>query len=121
MLREADLTYAIRSSVYEVHRVLGPGFLEKVYERALLEELRRRDLHAALQVPLAVRYKGVLVGEYCADVVVEDRVLVEIKAQERAASSWQAQVLHYLRATGIRIGLLVNFGGPSATIRRFIL
>jgi len=120
MLQEADLTFEIRSAVFEVHSVLGPGFLEKVYERALLEELRQRGMGAETQIPLAVRYKGVVVGDYFADIIVEGRVLIEVKAQERASPSWDAQVLHYLKTTGLRVGLLVNFGGASATVRRFV-
>jgi GxxExxY protein len=121
MLQEADLTFEIRACVFEVHGVLGPGFLERVYERALLEELAGRGIAARAQVPLAVRYKGVVVGEYYADIMVENRVIIEVKAQDRSAQGWEAQILHYLKATGTRLGLVVNFGGPSASVRRFVL
>ena len=74
-----DLTHAIRGAIFEVNKVLGPGFLEKVYEKALLLELRRRDLKAESQVPINVICKGDVVGEYLADMLVEDRVIIEIK------------------------------------------
>jgi GxxExxY protein len=116
-----DVTYAVRGAVFEVNRVLGPGFLEKVYENALLVELRKRGLKADSQVPIKISYKGEMVGEYIADILVEDKVIVELKAVESLEKIHEAQLLNYLRATGIRAGLLVNMKHPKAEIKRMVL
>jgi GxxExxY protein len=116
-----DLTYKINGAVFEVNRILGPGFLEKVYENALLCELRNRGLKAESQVPIKVLYKENLVGEYFSDIVVEDRIILEIKAVELLHKKHEAQILNYLKATGFKIGLLINFTYPKAEIKRFIL
>ena len=115
-----DITYQIRGAVFEVNRVLGHGFLEKVYEKALLVELRRRGLSAESQIPLKVVYKNELVGEYFADIVVEDRILLELKAVESLQRIHEAQLLNYLKATDYKIGLLINFTYPKAEIKRFV-
>lgn len=115
------ITYCIQGAVFEVNRVLGAGFLEKVYENALMMELRQQGLKTQNQTPITVYYKGVLVGEYFVDILVEDQVLIEIKAVEQLHKIHEAQVLNYLKATGYKIGLLVNFSYPKATIKRFIL
>ena len=116
-----DVTYAVRGAVFEVNRVLGPGFLEKVYEKALLVELRKRGLKADSQVPIEVSYKGKMVGEYIADILVEDKVIVELKTVESLEKIHEAQLLNYLRATGIHIGLLVNMKHQKAEIKRMVL
>jgi len=116
-----DLTYKINGAIYEVNRVLGPGFLEKVYENALMIEFKERGLKAENQVPINVDYKGSLVGDYYADIVVENKVILELKAIETLKKVHEAQILNYLKATGFDIGLLVNFTHPKAQIRRFIL
>ena len=116
-----DITYEIRGAIFEVNRILGSGFLEKVYENALILELRGRGLKAENQVPLKVFYKENLVGEYFADILVEDQVIVELKSVERLQKLHEAQLLNYLRATGIRIGLLVNMKHPKAEIKRMVL
>jgi len=121
MLREERLTREIRDSVYEVYRNLGAGFLEKVYEKALLRELQLKGIRAEAQVPLNVAYKGVPVGEYFADLLVEETVLVELKAQERLAKIHEAQIINYLKVSGRNVGLLVNFAYPRAEVRRFVL
>ena len=121
MLREEDLTRRIRGCVYEVYRNLGAGFLEKVYENALLRELELCGLNAKAQVPLKVVYKSKAVGEYFADILVEDRVLVELKAQEQLARIHEAQLLNYLKISGKKVGLLVNFTYPHAEVRRLVL
>ena len=117
---EKDLVYEINKCVFEVYRVLGHGFLEKVYERALLKELRSKGLKAQAQVPIEVRYKGEIVGDYFADLVVEDKVIIELKAQENLSKAYDAQLLNYLKATKIQVGLLVNFTYPKATVKRFV-
>jgi GxxExxY protein len=116
-----QLTYQIRSAVFAVNKVLGAGFLEKVYENALLVELRRMGLRAESQVPIKVQYKGIEVGEYFADIVVENEVILEIKAIESLQKVHEAQLLNYLKATGYKIGLLVNFTYPKAQVKRFVL
>jgi GxxExxY protein len=116
-----DITYQIRGAIFEVNRVLGHGFLEKVYENALMIELRRRGLSAENHVPLKVIYKNVTVGEYFADILVEGKVIVEIKAVTHLLKEHQAQLLNYLKATGIQVGLLVNFTKNMAEIKRMVL
>lgn len=115
-----DVTYKINGAVFEVNRVLGGGFLEKVYENALLIELKDRRLKAENQVPIKVHYKGNVVGEYVADILVEDNVVLELKAVDQLDKIHEAQLLNYLKATGIRIGLLINFKYPKAEIKRFV-
>jgi len=116
-----DITYAINGAVFEVNRVLGPGFLEKVYENALLVELRDRGLKAKNQVPIGVTYKGSSVGEYIADLLVEENVIIELKTVENLDKIHEAQLLNYLKATGKSVGLLVNFKNPKAEMKRMIL
>ena len=116
-----DLTYQINGAVFEVNKELGGGFLEKVYENALLAELHARGLKAESQCPVKVRYKGKEVGDYYADIIVEDRIILELKTVESIEKIHEAQLLHYLKATGFKIGLLVNFKHPKAQIKRFIL
>jgi len=116
-----EITYQIRGAVFEVNKVLGAGFLEKVYQKALLIELRKRGLKAESEVPIQVRYKGELVGEYFADIVVEGQVILELKAIEQLQKIHEAQLLNYLKATEYKIGLLINFTHPKAEIKRFIV
>jgi GxxExxY protein len=116
-----ELTYAVNGAIFEVNKVLGPGFLEKVYEKALLLELRRRDLKAESQVPINVIYKGDVVGEYLADMLVENRVIIEIKTVENLDKIHEAQLLNYMNATGIQVGILVNFRHPKTQIKRMVL
>ena len=105
-----DITYAINGAVFEVNRVLGSGFLEKVYENALLIELKRRGLKAENQVPIRVLYKENAVGEYLADILVEKKVIVELKSVEKGAPVFKKQLLTHLRLADKRLGLLINFG-----------
>jgi len=116
-----ELTYQINGAIFEVSRTLGGGFLERVYENALMFELRNRNLRADNQVPIKVVYKGELVGDYYADIVVENKIILEIKAIEKLLKVHEAQILNYLKATGLKIGLLVNFTHPKAEIKRFVL
>ena len=117
---EKDLVFEINKCVFEVYRVLGHGFLEKVYEKALLKELIAKGLKAQAQVPIQVHYKGEIVGDYYADLVVEDKVIIELKAQENLSKVYDAQLLNYLKATKIQVGLLVNFTYPKATVKRLV-
>ena len=121
MLKEEQLSYVIRGCVYEVFRNLGGGFLEKVYENALLKELQTQGLQAKSQVQIKVCYKDTVVGEYVADIIVEDSVILELKAQQKLSKVSEAQLLNYLKATDVKIGMLVNFAYPKATIKRLVL
>ena len=115
-----EITYRIRGAVFEVNRILGFGFLEKVYEKALIIELLVRGLRAESQVPINVSYKNEVVGEYFADIVVEGQVIIELKAVDQLQKIHEAQLLNYLKATGYKVGLLVNFMHPKAEIKRFV-
>jgi len=116
-----DITYKINGAVFEVNKILGSGFLEKVYENALLQELRSKGLKANSQVPVKVTYKENTVGEYFADIIVEDQVIIELKSVEQLKKFHEAQLLNYLNATGYKVGLLVNFTHPKAQIKRMVL
>ena len=116
-----DITYAINGAVFEVNNILGPGFLEKVYENALLVELKKRGLKAKNQVPIKVSYKGEVVGDYAADLLVGDKVIVELKTVENLDNAHEAQLLNYLKVTGLHVGLLVNFKHKKADIKRMVL
>jgi GxxExxY protein len=115
-----DLTRQIIAAAYEVHRDLGYGFLEIVYENALVLELTSRGLHVVSQQPINVEYKGQSVGSYFADLLVHDAVLCELNAVEALNSAHQAQLLHYLKATGIKVGLLLNFGPKRVDVKRMV-
>jgi len=120
-MKKEDLTYKIRGAIFEVNRILGHGFLEKVYENALMIELKEKGLKAESQVPISVQYKKKEIGEYFADIVVEDEVILELKAVESLQKIHEAQLLNYLNATDFKVGFLVNFTHPKAAIRRFVL
>ena len=115
-----DVTREIIASAYEVHKVLGGGFLERVYEKALVLELTKRGLRARAQTPISVRYKGELVGEYFADLLVNDVVICEIKTGEGLTNAHQSQLLNYLKATGTKVGLLLNFGTNRVQVKRMV-
>jgi len=119
-LKYTDLTEQIISCAYEVHRVLGSGFLEKVYENALVEELLRRGLLAEPQKGIVVRYKGTVVGDYVADIIVENVIIIELKALEKLHDIHEIQLKNYLKATGVEIGLLINFGKSVEVRRKFV-
>lgn len=113
-------TDAIIGAAMEVHRILGPGFLEPVYQEALAVELPERGILFAREVALAIWYKGTpLDVRYRADFMCWDRILVELKALTRLSSNEEAQVLHYLAASHLELGLLFNFGARSLQFRRF--
>jgi GxxExxY protein len=115
-----ELTGQIIGAAYEVHGHLGHGFLEKVYTTALLRELNIRGLDGSSEIPIAVRYKDTEVGHYFADILVKGLVICEIKAVQRLLHEHKAQLLHYLKATGIEVGLLLNFGSTSLQIERLV-
>lgn len=115
-----EITEAVIGASFEVHTHLGYGFLERVYQRALQVELVRRGFHAELEKRITVRYKDVIVGGYDADLIVEDVVLVEIKITPQYDKRDEAQLLNELKATGIKVGLLLNFGRAKVEFRRMI-
>ena len=115
----AEESYAIRGAIFEVYKTLGNGYLEEVYQKALEEELRLRAIPFAAQRPLRVVYKGRHCGDYVPDLICYDKIIVELKAVEALHERHKAQVMNYLKATGFRLGLLVNFGAyPKAAILR---
>jgi GxxExxY protein len=106
-----ELTAKIIEIFYRVYNKLGYGFLEKVYENALMIEFKKEGIPAGAQVPIKVYYDDKeIIGEYCADILVDDKVMVEIKATKKLVEDNEAQLLNYLRATDIEVGLLFNFG-----------
>ena len=101
-----------------VHRALGCGFLESVYESALAIELQRNGVSFQRQVKLLVKYRKKLVGTYCADVIIENELLLELKALKSLDNTCEAQLLNYLKASNIHVGLLINFGSKSLQFKR---
>ncbi len=119
-LEHKDITEKIIGAAFEVHRVLGYGFLEKVYQRAMQVELERLGVRAELEHKIRVQYKGVLVGDYAADLFVADAVIVELKVAKVYNKEDEAQLLNELKATGVKVGLLVNFGREKVEFKRFV-
>ena len=115
------LTEKIIGCAYTVSNALGAGFLEKVYENALAIELRKNQLSYKQQFPINVTYSGAVVGEYISDLIIESKIIVELKASKAIDDSHIAQCLNYLKATNIRLGLIINFGKPKVEIKRVIL
>ena len=115
------LTERIIRCAFKVSNVLGSGFLEKVYENALAIELRKNGLRISMQRSLKVYYEGILVGEYTPDIIVNDQILLELKAVKSIEEIHKAQILNYLRISKLRIGLILNFGTPKLGIKRMIL
>ena len=115
-----SLTERVLAAVFEVSNTLGAGFLEKVYQRALLQELALRGIRAISQASLAVTYKSQPVGEYFADILVEGVLVIELKCVDRLANEHMAQYLNYLRASGLGLCLLVNFQKPKVEWKRII-
>lgn len=114
-----ELTEQIIKAFYKVYNMLGYGFLEKVYVNALLIELENLGVLFRSQCPIQVFYEGILVGEYFADIVVQDCIIIEVKAAKNLSAEHEAQLLNYLRATNIEVGLLFNFG-PKPEVKRRI-
>lgn len=116
-MKDDNLTQLIIGCAYKVHNALGPGFLEKVYENALRIELEKLGLKVKQQEPINVTYEGQVVGEYYADLWVDETVVIELKALQALAKAHEVQLVNYLTATGIDLGLLLNFG-PSVQVQR---
>jgi len=118
--RSDALTEAIIGAAYEVANTLGIGFLERVYENALIHELRKRGFVVEQQKYLQVHYDGIVVGDYVADLIVEGLVIVELKTVKQLDNIHQAQCMNYLKATGLNVALLVNFGNFRVDVRRIV-
>ena len=119
-LIHGDLAYQVVGLAMQVHRELGYGFLEKVYENALMVLLQRAQISAQQQVPLKVVFEGVVVGDYYADILVDQAILIELKVSDRIVPAHRAQMLNYLKATGIKLGLIINFGKTSIEYERLV-
>jgi GxxExxY protein len=117
-LIEANITERVIGAFYTVYRELGPGFLESVYENSLFLALQETGITVIQQAPLQVVFHGHVVGEFRADLLVDDRLIIEIKAIAKLAPSHEAQLINYLEATGVRVGLLMNFGPVPEFKRR---
>ena len=115
-----EVTEKIIGCVYRVSNTLGAGFLEKVYENALVIELKQSGLGVNQQYPIKVHYKDQIVGEFAADLLVDERVIVELKSARTLDEVHAAQCVNYLRATGLQVCLLVNFGRARAAIKRIV-
>ncbi|HLY15605.1 MAG TPA: GxxExxY protein [Bryobacteraceae bacterium] len=115
-----SLTEQVLGAIFEVSNTLGAGFLEKVYERALLRELNLRGIRATTQASFKVAYKGQAVGDYFADILVEDSLVIELKCVDRLANEHTAQCLNYLKASGLAVCLLVNFQKAKVEWKRIV-
>ncbi len=114
----SELTEKIIKCAFDVHRKLGHGFLEKVYENALMFTLLKAGLLAIQQAPVSVLFEGHIIGEYIADILVENKVVIELKAVSELSSVHEIQLVNYLKASGFRVGLLINFGPKLKIIRK---
>ena len=119
-LIHSDLTDEIIGCAYDVYNGLGQGFLEKVYENAFAIKLRKAGLKVEQQSPVKVYFEDELVGEYFADLLIDDKVILELKAVTELSKVHEVQLVNYLKATGIRVGLLINFGEKIKIIRRVL-
>jgi len=116
-----QLSYDIMSAALTVHKKLGHGFLEKIYENALAIELKNHNILFRQQAPIKVFYENKLIGEYAADILVDDKIIIELKAAEEISNIHKAQLINYLRATNLRLGIIINFGKPRLEYKRVVL
>ncbi len=116
-----ELSYKIVGLAIQVRKELGFGFLEKVYENALMILLEENRIEAKQQFPIKVSFHGRIVGDYIADILVEDSIILELKAQDKIISAHKAQTLNYLKATGLRLAILLNFGKEMLEHERLVL
>ena len=115
-----DLTYKVIGLGMQVHTTLGHGYLEKVYENSLMVLFRKAGIHAEQQVPIKVRFEGEIVGDYCADILVDGKLILELKVASKITDVHKAQTLNYLKATGLELALILNFGALSFEHHRLI-
>ncbi|MCY3008492.1 MAG: GxxExxY protein [Planctomycetota bacterium] len=118
-LQFGEITEKIIGCAFEVINELGTGFLESVYEKALTIALQEKGFRVQCQHPIRVYFRQRIVGEFYADLLVEGKIIVELKVAKAIAPEYQAQIINYLKATGIEVGLLVNFGNPKLEFKRF--
>jgi GxxExxY protein len=116
-----ETSFQILAAAFEVHNILGAGYLENVYQKALVKELVTRGLKAEERKAISVTYKGEEVGSYIADIVVNDEIILELKAIESLARIHEAQLLNYLKGTGLNLGFLINFGKEKVEYKRMVL
>ncbi|MCJ7495856.1 MAG: GxxExxY protein, partial [Deltaproteobacteria bacterium] len=116
--KSKELTEKIIRAFYKVYNTLGYGFLEKVYENAMMIELKKEGVSASSQSPIRVFYEGEVIGDYYADILVDNKLIVEIKAAKQVVEENEAQLLNYLKATNIEVGLLLNFGTKPEVKRK---
>lgn len=116
-----ELSYQIMGAIFEVHKELGPGFVESVYEKALIEEFNNRRLHFETQKPIEIIYKGKKTGIHRVDLVVEGKIIVELKTVERFSPYHRAQLTSYLKASGCKLGILVNFSKSKVEYYRVLI
>ncbi|MBP6738534.1 MAG: GxxExxY protein [Leptospiraceae bacterium] len=119
-LIEEELTEKIIGACIEVSNTLGAGFLESVYHRALLVELDRLEIKYESQAKLEVKYKGFIVGDFIADIIVENKVILELKVAKAITNEMQGQLMNYLKATSVKLGYVINFGNPKLEWKRII-
>ena len=119
-MKHEELTEKVIGTFFEVYNTLGYGFLENVYENALCLEFEKRGISFSRQVPIKVRYCDRVVGEYVADLVIADLVIVELKAVKTLLPQHEAQLLNYLKATEIEVGLILNFGPVAKVVRKVV-
>jgi len=117
-LLHANITDKIIASAYDVYNKLGFGFSEKIYENAMMIKLSQKNLPSIQQAPINVHFEGQLVGEYFADILVDNKIIVELKAVSMLAKAHEAQLVNYLKATNMKVGLLKNFGEKLKIVRR---
>ncbi len=115
------VTRELIGAAFEVHNVLGYGFLERVYQRAMQVELTLRKVKVELEPKLQVHFKGAIIGDYAADLLVEDRIVVELKADPEYQPAHEAQLLNELKATQVRLGYLINFGRTKVEYKRMVM
>ncbi len=115
-----DLSYAIVGAAMEVHKILGPGFLELVYESALAYEFDLRGIPYERQKRLSVSYKDKFIGDYIADMIVDDKIILELKAVSAITPAHEAQAHHYITATGLKLAIILNFGAESLQQKRIV-
>lgn len=116
-MNEEFLIKSIYDAAYEVRRHLAPGYLESIYKKALVLELKARGLHTETEVPLNVKYKDNIVGEFRADIVVENQIIIELKAVNTLLKAHELQLINYLTSTGFETGFLINYGSEDYAIR----
>ncbi len=119
-LMYADLTYELRGAIFSVYNELGSGHKESLYHKALIKELEDKGISYATESTLNVMYKGEKIGNYRPDIIVEGKIILELKAVEFMPKIYETQLIHYLKTTGFELGLLVNFGAPHLYIKRLV-